>query len=42
MFGGALCLIDKIPREFTARERRLLDEYAAEVSDDLRRATDDI
>ncbi|WAC18425.1 AI-2E family transporter [Luteolibacter sp. SL250] len=39
---GSLCLIDTHPRDFTQRERKLLEEYAAEVSDDIRRATDAI
>lgn len=39
---GSLCLLDKAPREFSPRERRLLQEYAADISDEIRRATDDI
>ncbi len=39
---GALCLIDTQPRDFTHREQKLLEEYAADISDEIRRATDDI
>jgi GAF domain-containing protein len=35
---GSLCLIDTTPREFTKRERRLLNEYAADVSNEIARA----
>jgi methylmalonyl-CoA mutase cobalamin-binding subunit len=34
---GVLCLIDTNPREFTERERRLLNEYATEIGNDLLR-----
>ena len=37
---GTLCVIDKVPREFTVRERKLLDEYAADVSNEIARASD--
>jgi GAF domain-containing protein len=36
---GVLCLIDTEPREFTERERRLLNEYASEIGNDLQRAS---
>jgi predicted PurR-regulated permease PerM len=39
---GSLCLIDTHPREFSQRERKMLEEYAADISDDIRRATDAI
>lgn len=39
---GALCLIDTHPRDFTHRDQRMLEEYAADISDEIRRATDDI
>jgi predicted PurR-regulated permease PerM/methylmalonyl-CoA mutase cobalamin-binding subunit len=35
---GSLCLIDTTPREFTKRERRLLNEYAADISNEIARA----
>jgi len=39
---GALCLIDTRPRDFTHREEKLLEEYAADIADEIRRATDEI
>jgi GAF domain-containing protein len=35
---GSLCLIDTKPREFTDRERRLLHEYANDISGEIARA----
>ena len=34
---GSLCLIDRIPREFTERDERLLKEYADDLSNELAR-----
>jgi predicted PurR-regulated permease PerM len=34
---GSLCLLDTKPRQFTDRERRLLKEYAAEVTEEISR-----
>lgn len=36
---GSLCLMDKKPRTFSERERRLLQEYAQEVMDEIARRT---
>jgi predicted PurR-regulated permease PerM len=39
---GSLCIMDTAPRHLTGREKRLLQEYADEVSEELaRRAEDD-
>lgn len=34
---GSLCLLDTIPREFTLRDRRQLQEYASEVMEEITR-----
>jgi len=34
---GSLCLLDTKPRQFTERERRLLKEYASEVTEEIAR-----
>ena len=34
---GSLCLLDVKPRQFTARDRRHLQEYAAEVTEEIAR-----
>ncbi len=35
---GTLCLIDTVPRELSEREERMLEEFAADVSDEIARA----
>jgi GAF domain-containing protein len=39
---GSLCLLDMKPRQLTEREKRLLLEYAAEVTEDIVRRSPDI
>ena len=34
---GALCVMDTAPRRFSRRERRLLEENAAEVASEMER-----
>ena len=34
---GSLCLLDTKPRQFTDREKRLLEEYAAKVTEEIAR-----
>lgn len=34
---GALCVMDTVPRRFTTRERRLLEQTAAEVAEEIER-----
>ncbi len=34
---GTLCLLDPKPRQFTAREKTLLEEYAAEITEEIAR-----
>ncbi len=34
---GALCVMDVVPRRFTESERRFLEQYAAEVAEEIER-----